>query len=177
MFKAGWICRSVIPIGVALVAAPPVVFAQTLNVKLGLWETTVVSQMSGMPPIDMSNMTPEQRARMEVAMEAAKKRAATPHTIRTCLTKEKLEKGLFQDKDNEASCKHEVVTKSTTVYAVKFDCSREDNNTTGEWRFEAVTPENVKGNGKFTIEHTGRKMSSTGTMTAKWIGSSCGDVK
>jgi len=173
----GWISRSTLFIGVALVATAPAVFAETLNVKLGLWETTMVAQTSGMPPIDMSHMTPEQRARMEAAMEAAKTRAATPHTIRTCLTKEKLEKGLFQDKDNDASCKHKVITKSTTVYAVRFDCSRENNNTTGEWRFEAVTPENVKGNGKFTIEHAGQKMSSTGTMTAKWVAASCGNVK
>lgn len=177
MFRARWVSRSTRLISVAVVAAAPVVFAQTLNVKLGLWETTMVAQTSGVPPLDMSNMTPEQRARMEAAMEAAKKRAATPHTFRTCLTKEKLDKAPFQDKDNDASCKHTVITRSTTVYAVKFECSRENNNSSGEWRFEAVTPENVKGGGKFTVESAGRKMSSTGTMNAKWIGASCGDVK
>jgi len=172
----GWISRSTLFIGVALVATAPAVFAETLNVKLGLWETTMVAQTSGMPPIDMSHMTPEQRARMEAAMEAAKTRAATPHTIRSCLTKEKLDKALFHE-DNEASCKHTVITRSATVYAVKFECRRENNNSSGEWRFEAVTPEKVKGDGNFAVENGGRKMSSRGTMTAKWIGPSCGAVR
>lgn len=173
----GWISRSTSFISVALVATAPAVFAETLNVKLGLWETTTVAQTSGMPPIDTSHMTPEQRARMEAAMEAVKNRAATPHTIRSCLTKEKLDKALFQDKDNDASCKHTVITRSATVYAFKFECSRENNNSSGEWRFEAVTPEKVKGDGKFAVENGGRKMSSRGTMTAKWIAPSCGAVR
>jgi Spy/CpxP family protein refolding chaperone len=79
------IFRSIVVCG-AITSAANAVFAQTLNVKLGLWETTFVAQTSGMPPIDTSNLTPEQRARIEAAMEMAKNRAATPHTVRTCLT-------------------------------------------------------------------------------------------
>ncbi len=148
-----------------------------LNVKLGLWEATIVVQSSGAPPIDTSKMTPEQRARMEAALEASRKRAATPHTTRTCLTKEKLEQMPFQDRKDQ-SCKHTVTASTTSMYAVKFACTGEQGAaTSGEWHFEAATPELVKGNGEITMENAGQKMVSTTTMTAKWVADSCGDVK
>ena len=151
--------------------------APHLNVKLGLWEATTVAQTSGAPPIDMSNMTPDRRARMEAMLEKMKKSEATPHTFKTCLTKEKLDKSPFQDK-NQESCKETVVSSSTTEYDVKFQCNEENGSAmSGQWRFEAATPELVKGNGEFTIERAGRKMESNSTLTAKWIGDSCGDVK
>jgi hypothetical protein len=45
------------------------------------------------------------------------------------------------------------------------------------WRFEAASPELVKGSGQFTMARGGHKMESTSNMTAKWVGASCGDVK
>ena len=142
-----------------------------LNVKLGLWEITAVTQMSGTPPMDTSTMTPEQRTRMAAAMEAVKQRAATPHTYRTCLTKEKLDKELFENKE---SCKSTVLESSSKVYAVKFECGGA-HPSTGEWHFVALTPETVKGNGTFTMEPN--KMVSTSTATGKWVAASCGNVK
>jgi hypothetical protein len=65
-----------------------------------------------------------------------------------------------------------VITNSATVYEARFECGGESPSS-GDWRFEAVSPESVKGNGKFTME----KISSTGSMTAKWVSASCGDVK
>ncbi len=148
-----------------------------LNVKLGLWEATTVIQTTGAPPVDMSKMTPEQRQRFETALENSRKRGATPHTTRTCLNAEKLEKGPFEGKDSEA-CKREVVTSSSTTYDVKFVCHDEQvGSTSGEWHFEALTPELVKGTGTISMERAGQKMESTSTMTAKWVGAVCGDVR
>ncbi len=148
-----------------------------LNVKLGLWEATAVVQSSGTPPMDTSAMTPEQRARMEAALEASRKRAATPHTMRTCITKEKLQKMPFQDR-NDQSCKHTIVESTPAAYAVRFQCTGERGATTsGEWHFQAATPELVKGNGEITVENAGHKMVSTSSLTAKWVADSCGDVK
>jgi len=47
----------------------------TLDVKLGLWEVTSASTRSGMPTIDTSKMTPEQRARVEAALQGAQRSA------------------------------------------------------------------------------------------------------
>lgn len=148
-----------------------------LNVKIGLWEVTSVTQTSGAPPVDMNSLSPEQRARMQAMMDKMMKSAAVPHTFRSCLTQEKLSKNPFQDRTND-SCKQTVVSSSTSAYDVKLQCTDERGGTTsGEWRFEAATPELVKGNGHMTIERAGRKMESTSSLTAKWVGASCGEVK
>jgi hypothetical protein len=183
MIRSRWVLGLALlgSLGLALVVLPPVFAsgpnAPVLNVKLGLWEATAISQVSGMPPIDMSNMTPEQRARVEAALEASRKRGGVPHTFRTCLTKEKLGEMPFQDRRG-GGCKQTVVTSSPTTYDVKFACDGEDTGiSNGEWRFEAASPELVKGSGQFTMERGGHKMESTSNMTAKWVGASCGDVR
>ncbi len=167
-----------VSIGLALTMLQPAsARVPNLNVKMGLWEVTTVAQTSGSLPVDLSHLTPEQQARVAAAMEMSKKHAAMPHTFRTCLTPEKMQKDLFQDKNN-ASCKQTVVSSSTTAYDVKYECNNgQDGNATGEWRFVAATPELVQGSGQWMIERAGHKMQSAGNMTAKWVGASCGNVK
>ncbi len=146
-----------------------------LNVKLGLWEATTVAQTSGTMPFDTSGMTEEQRARMAGVMDKMQKQMAMPHTIKTCVTREKLEKDPFENKNQ--NCKNTVVSSSANAYDVKFECGQGGETQTGEWRFEAENPELVKGTGQMTFERGGRKMTSNTSMTAKWIGAECGDVK
>ncbi len=178
-----WTFALAVTVGLALALAAMPGFAQAikdavpLNVKLGLWEVTTVVHASGSPPMDTSGMTPEQRARIEAALEASRQRAATPHTTRTCMTKEKLAKMPFQQ-NRDQSCTHTVIESSGTMYAVKFHCAGQRGAaSSGEWRMQAATPELVKGNGEITVENAGQKMVSTSAVTAKWVGDSCGDVK
>lgn len=160
-----------------LLALPRPAAAQKIDVKLGLWEMTSTVQTSGAPPMDTSKMTPEQQAQMAAAMEGAKKAMGRPHTVKSCLTKEKLSKGLFQEKQDN-SCKHTVLTDTSTELGVKFVCGGSGGETTtGEWHFQAMTPESVKGTGQMTMGRGGQTMNATSSMTAKWIGESCGDVK
>jgi hypothetical protein len=148
-----------------------------LNVRLGLWEVTSVAQTSGNLPYDMGNLSPEQRAKVEAMMTATRKRMAQPHTFRSCLTEGKLEKDLFQDNKND-SCKQSVVSRTSSAYDVRFDCRDErGGETSGEWKFEAENPELVKGSGQMTMQGAAGKMQSASTITAKWIGASCGNVK
>jgi uncharacterized protein DUF3617 len=150
---------------------------QLLNVKLGLWEVTATSQSSGMPPIDLSQLPPETRAKAEAAMKEQFSGKPTTHTMRSCLTKEKLEKDLFQD-EKDASCKRTTVTSTASVVEFTVECKGE-RTTTGHMRFEAVTPENVKGNisMKIAAPEGGKEMTVTSNMVAKWLNESCGDVK
>jgi hypothetical protein len=167
-------CVAIIAASVAFVGAAPQAARTALNVKLGLWEMTTSVQMSGMPaPEPSGKMTPEEKARLDAAMKGAAAAAATPHTTRTCLTREKLDKSLFQD--SQQSCKQTMITNTATVNAFKFECTGQPPST-GEFHFEALTPESVKGTGTFTMTGSTR-MTSRMTMTAKWIGESCGDVK
>ncbi len=64
---------------------------QPLNVKLGLWEVTSTTNVSGMPPIPddvLARMTPEQRARMEAAMKARSGEGPKTTVRKECITKE-----------------------------------------------------------------------------------------
>lgn len=164
-----------VTLSVALAAVQQSGSKTALNVKLGLWEMTTSVQMSGMPaPEPSGKMTPEERARLDAATKGAAAAAATPHTTRTCLTREKLDKSIFQD-NKQQSCKQTMITNTATVNAFTFECTGQPPSS-GEFRFEALTPESVKGTGTFAM--TGpTKMTSKMTMTAKWLGESCGDVK
>jgi hypothetical protein len=158
-----------------LVLSPSPARAQALNVKLGLWEVTWTVQTAGLPPIDTSKMTPEQRARVEAAM---KLRATTPttRTRRDCMTKEKLEKEPFQEKALDPSCKRTILSNTPSLREFTIECTG-DQATSGRMRFEALSPENVKGTTRMSIVRGGSQMTADTTLAAKWIGASCGDVK
>jgi hypothetical protein len=126
-------CVAIIAASVAFVGAAPQAARTALNVKLGLWEMTTSVQMSGMPaPEPSGKMTPEEKARLDAAMKGAAAAAATPHTTRTCLTREKLDKSLFQD--SQQSCKQTMITNTATVNAFKFECTGQPPST-GEFHF------------------------------------------
>jgi hypothetical protein len=157
------------------VTAAGIAAAQTPNidVKLGLWETTTVSKSAGMPQMDLSNLPPEARARVEAAMKA---RGATPttHTNRSCMTKEKLEKNtLFNPDQVKESCKRTIVTNTRTVVEVKIECPNEKYPMTGTMHFEMTSRESMKG----TMKVQSGPMNMDMDITGKWLGENCGDVK
>src|SRR5215470_18928091 len=119
--------------------------APRLNVKLGLWEVTTTTSMAGAPPIPsdaLANMTPEQRAMVEQRMSMGG--APRTSTEKTCETKEKLEKdNLFKGKDDE--CTRTPVTNTATRVEMKMHCSVKGYTSDGTIRFDAISPENVKG--------------------------------
>lgn len=165
--------KSICLISVALAGSA---LAQTLNldVKLGLWESTMTSMTGGRPPIDTSKMSPEMRKRIEDSMKATQAKGAQPHTSHYCLTKETLQdNAFFNPQQASGSCKRTIVTNTKTVADLKYECTNEKYPATGTMHFEALSPENVKGTYKFT---TG-PMNMNGTVTAKWISSDCGDTK
>lgn len=174
------ITRRCVFTGVGLVVALVSASAQTsqapkaaLNVKLGLWEVTSSAQTSGTPDVpDLQKLPPDQRAKAEAMMKAMMAGAATPHTTKSCLTRERLERDLFQD-NGRNNCTQTAVTNTSSVYAFKFVCTGR-NAMSGEWKFEALSPEAVKGSGTMTFENN---MTAKTTMAAKWLAASCGDVK
>jgi len=158
------------------IASSSIAQGTKLNVRLGLWETTSVSQTAGMPSIDLSNLPPEARARAEAAMKAREAMQGTPQVQKYCLTKEKLEKELFQEKEMDPSCKRTTVEDSATVKAFRIECTA-PQKMAGDMRFEAVSPTAVKGTIKFNMDAKGSPMTVNSTFTAKWLGEACGDVK
>jgi hypothetical protein len=154
-----------------------------IDVKLGLWEATTTAESQGVPPIDTSSMTPEQKARVEQYLQAQKGRGNTPttHTSKSCLTKEKLEKGFLDDaRQAQAQCTPTVVSNSATELHMTTVCAAGPGGRgmTADVHFVALSRESVKGEMTMGIgNETGRGMATKATIIAKWLGADCGDVK
>jgi hypothetical protein len=165
---------------------------QTPNVKLGLWESTGATEISGEMPIPpeaqeqmarmreaMAKMPPDQRAKMEALMNAAASaqkeasRDRKPTVRRSCVKKEDLDK-LFKFGDIEESCTRTFLTSSSSRQEMRIQCAQPDGmKQTGSVRIEVVNPENVKGSMQMTVTNGAHTMSWTSSFSAKWIGPAC----
>jgi hypothetical protein len=151
------------------------------NIKTGLWEITETHAMTGMPPMPaippetLANMTPEQRAQMEAHMKSL---GGTPKTTtrKNCVTKEKLEKNTaFGDNRNE--CTRTVLSSSSTMTEVKIHCAAKEMTSDGTVKFQALTPESVKGTVRMVMTGHDHTMHMDMDFTSKYLGPACGDVK
>lgn len=163
-------------------AALPADDIKPFDVKLGLWETTSTTDMSGMampsmpqiPPDALSRMPPEQRARIEAMMKG---RGGSPQsmTVKSCITKETLARaGAFGQSDK--SCTMNVVSSTPMKQVLHMDCKRDNSHMTGDMTVERVDAEHVKGTSviKSEGEHA---ISMKSTFETKWLSSDCGEVK
>ena len=148
---------------------------QPLNVKPGLWETTMTTTTSGEMPIPaelLSKLTPEQRARMLEKMKANSGGKTRTFTDKACVTKKQLEDG-FEFGHEQGKCARTVVNSSGSVIDVQVACADEGMNTTGTVHFEALSPESIKGSSQMNANGGGHAMSFHIIYTAKWIGPVC----
>lgn len=153
-----------------------------LDVKTGLWESTVTSQSAGTLPIPaeaLSRLTPEQRARIEEMMKARGQQGSKATTTKSCLTKESLQKMMTFSNDEQQNCKRTVTRSTSREQDIRLDCGRDNVLGSMTIHIEAIDSENVKGNTQVNASGGGNggKMSSQASFTAKWLGSDCGDVK
>ena len=91
---------SSIRIGLARCVAPAALLAQAraqnpaLNVRMGLWDPASTMNIGGdMPGVDMTKMTPEQKAHMQAMMQNMM--GAHPTTVKSCLTPQKFDEDAF----------------------------------------------------------------------------------
>lgn len=172
--------RKVILFGVALVCPLALVAGGKikLNVKTGLWQTTVTNTVTGsmgLPPEMAAKLTPAQRARFEAA--AKKQGNGTPRTSshKDCLTPEKLAEDPFTDKSHgdNAKCEETVIQSTATDLEVRELCTYGSSKTDVHLSFHADSPEHVTGSGTTTAITGGREMKSTMKMESKWISTAC----
>jgi hypothetical protein len=159
---------------IALAFTSTVAFSEPLDVKPGLWEVTTTTAMSGMPPMDYSGMPPEQRARIEAAMQASQAMSQGVKVRKSCLTREKLAREPFQEKDNE-SCTHTVISSTRTMWQAKLKCT--EPKSTGEFKIEALSRERIKGTVQMNASDDQHAMAVQVSIAGKWLGSACGNVK
>ena len=160
------------------VTAVLVAQAPALDVKLGLWENTIVTDMGGMamPKMDTSKMPPEQAAKVAEMMKGM----LGPRTMteKNCLTKEDLAKDSFMmPEDTKMSCTRTITTNSRTTFAADIDCKGE-RAMKGQINMESFDGGNAyKGTMKMATTSRGQTMNLNMTMTGKYLGPACGDVK
>jgi hypothetical protein len=152
---------------------------QPLDVKVGLWETSVTTQSNGTPPIPpemIAKLTPEQRAKFEAMMKQRQAEGPRTETVKKCMTKEDLEKtNVFGNDDKE--CTKTVVTSTPRKLEGKIECTKGGGKQSGTFHIEALDASNVKGTTQMVMTGNGNTMNVNSTFTSKWLASSCGAVK
>ena len=151
-----------------------------MDVKTGLWESTVTNQMSGqlpIPPEALARLTPEQRAQLEQAMKARESRGPKTTTNKSCITKDQLNKPITFDQDKKNNCTSTLLHSSSSEQDVRMECSESGVQANVMLHIQAVNSENVKGTVQLTANGGGNKMNSQSSFSAKWVSSDCGSVK
>ncbi len=152
---------------------------QPLDLKLGLWEVTTTSAMSGqmpMPPEALAKLTPEQRARMEERMKANSSAQEKPTTRKECITKEKLSKENAFGEERKF-CTRTVTTSTGSKLEIKIQCAENGMKSDGMLRIEAVNFETVKGSMNMAMSGGERTMNMNSNFTGKWVSAACGEVQ
>ena len=147
-----------------------------LDVKTGQWESTVTGQTTGMPPIPddvLNRMTPEQRAKIQAAMQARGGSKATVN--KSCLTKDKLDKAFNLGDETTKSCSRSLITSSGRKQEINMDCVREGMKSTGTVKVEAVDSENIKGSMQMTVTNGEHTMNMNYIFASKLIGPVCAE--
>ena len=174
MLAARTISSSILVVGITAVLAAQ---APVLDVKLGLWENTIVTNIGGMamPQVDTSKMPPDQAAKIAEAMKGMSGRAVTD---KNCLTKEDLANESFMmPKDNKMTCTRTVTTNTKAVFAADVNCTGE-RTVKGQINVESLAGGNAfKGAMKMATTSGTQTINVNMTMSGKYLGPDCGDVK
>ena len=163
-----------------LVAALPALAADNtpLNVKPGLWEMTSDIEHSGTPPIPpeaLAQLSPEQRAQLEAAMQQSM--APQHRVMKHCVTQADIDKG-FDEMEHlgHGKCTQNVASRTSTLRAGTFSCTG-DETMSGTYRFEAPSPEAMVAHWDMTMGNGDKTMKMKSVTAAKWLGADCGDLK
>lgn len=150
-----------------------------LDASMGLWEVTTHPRLSGklqIPEEQLQKMTPEQRARVEAAMQGVTQSASQDHVIRECLTPEMRSKGF--DLGNEgSSCKTTVIQNSSSELQVRRACNENSNVRTTTEHFRMSGSRHMSGTVDAAMAQDGRPVTMHMVIEGRWLSANCGDVK
>jgi hypothetical protein len=154
-----------------------------MDVKFGLWETTMTNQTdisSMLPPEMLSKLTPEQRAQMEAAVNG--RGGPRTSTSRHCITKETILEAFSnagRGSTKEVNCTRAFTTSTSSKQVVHMECTSTSGTmkSSSDIQVEVIDRENTKGS---MVINSGGSGGRGGNMkmawTSKWLGADCGDV-
>jgi Protein of unknown function (DUF3617) len=161
-------------------AAVPALAADNtpLNVKPGLWEMTSDSEHSGTPPIPpeaLATLTPEQRAKLEAAMQQSM--GPQHRVMKHCVTQADIDNGFGEiERMGHGKCTQKVASSTSTLRAGTFSCTGAETMS-GTYRFEAPSPEAMVAHWDMTMSNGDKAMQMKSVTQGKWLGADCGDLK
>jgi Protein of unknown function (DUF3617) len=152
-----------------------------LNIKLGLWEIATQANISGAPPIPedtLAKMSPEQRARMQAAIQASMADVAKPKLAKHCVTEEKVAQGFNLDRRHDSTtCQKKLVTNTSTELQLTETCPEDNGSTSIDEHIQLNGSDQVAGTVHFVKNSGGKNMTVDSTIKGQWLAASCGDIK
>jgi hypothetical protein len=147
-----------------------------LNIKPGLWETTVQMESRGtpaLPPEVLSQMPPEVRAQVEARVRSGAGGGAVPRqqeVERTCLTA--ADRQPFIPVDNDV-CTLRVITSNGSLLETEAQCRAEGGvESRISSRVQVLSPDRVSGTNTMRTGG-GQGMITTTRFEARWISANC----
>jgi len=149
-----------------------------MNMKLGLWEITVLPQMSGVPPLSdaqLQNIPPDKRAQIMAIMQS--RMGGSPHVIKECITPEKQARGFNAARGNATNCQSTVTTNTGSEFEVHNECTDGDRKMSITTHVQSDGAGQMSGTVTSVVTRGSQTMNINATMKGKWLGASCGDIK
>lgn len=143
------------------------------DVKTGLWETTVTTKTSGMPPISdqtLAKMTPEQRAQMMAMLNGTR-------TTKVCITQEKLDKGMDFGGESRPNCKQNIVKYTAHEVEMTEECADARGTRSIKGSYQITSRESANGTMHIETVRADKTSVIDGTIQSKWISDTCGEVQ
>ena len=195
------ICAILAGLSMPVLAAEPQATATPeqpikLNMKPGLWQTTVNMNGGGLDPQamaqikamqqQMQQMPPQQRQMMEqmlaatgtsldgdtIVLNHGKTRITGDEMVnKSCVTQEQIDNGAWNSMDK---CQMKVTPIGKDHYKTKQQCSNEMGNMEAEVKFES--PEKFTGTGQATHNYGGKTQTIDIKLQGKWLGKDCADI-
>lgn len=167
---AAWIaCAATAAIALPLLAAEP------LAVKLGLWENTVTMLMGvQIPPeqqAQLDRMPAAQRSQMEQVMKQMGIGAPRTTTTKSCITEKDLDENAFHDSIEQGGqeCKTTRVSSTSKRQEWTVSCKTPEGEATGRMVIEAQGDSRVTGSMDLRMPQGNMDMKFEG----KWLSTSC----
>ena len=169
--------RMAVGAAAALAIALPLLAAERLAVKTGLWENTATFQITGvtLPTEQLARMPAEQRAQMEAMMKQMGVGAPRTQTDQSCIKEEDLDGRSFRKSMEEAGeqCELKEVASTPKRQEYTFQCQTGGAPTSGRMLIEVINDSSVRG----TMDATMPQGKMDMKFEAKWKAAACGDVE
>jgi len=154
----------------AALGALPVLAADALQVKTGLWETTATSTITGMslPAEQLAKIPPAQRAQMEQMLK--QQTAPRTSTDRSCITQKDLQDGAFRRQaTQDGNCTYKLVMATARHQEWAFQCSNEVGGATGTMTVDAPDSTHMRGQ----LQMKSSRGNASIALAGQWISASC----